>query len=302
MIIKYLLPLAAIAGVIFVVFTVLAQNKPLVPAPPVAAPPPVAKAPDAAKSATVAQATPPVVRPTEPAAGLPTLPRTAAPTTPAPKIVAGAAATAGAARTAPASAGPAPAGPAPAGSAPTKPVVDTGARPRAKGVVLGSDWYIVKADDTLTGIAKRYYGKGHMYRRIMAANRTRIDDPDLIYEGMRLRIPNAEASRVDACQARLRQPVGRRLVDDGDADGDEFGCDQQHEGDHDAAPQVLAADRPHERRQTGQDAPMRRLLLQHLVFGGNRGGVGRRCHRFQLHVFVPDFAFTSTRLRPVASR
>ena len=38
MIIKYLLPLAAIAGVIFVVFTVLAQNKPLVPAPPVAAP------------------------------------------------------------------------------------------------------------------------------------------------------------------------------------------------------------------------------------------------------------------------
>lgn len=38
MIIKYLLPLAAIAGVIFVVFTVMAQNKPLTPAPPVAAP------------------------------------------------------------------------------------------------------------------------------------------------------------------------------------------------------------------------------------------------------------------------
>ncbi len=38
MFIKYFLPLAAIAGVIFVVFTVMAQNKPLTPAPPVAAP------------------------------------------------------------------------------------------------------------------------------------------------------------------------------------------------------------------------------------------------------------------------
>jgi HlyD family secretion protein len=38
MIIKYLLPLAAIAGVLFVVYTVVAQNKPLPPAPPVAAP------------------------------------------------------------------------------------------------------------------------------------------------------------------------------------------------------------------------------------------------------------------------
>ena len=55
----------------------------------------------------------------------------------------------------------------------------------------GGDWYIVKQDDTLSGIAKRFYGKGHLFRRIMAANRTKIDDPDMIYEGMRLRIPSA---------------------------------------------------------------------------------------------------------------
>lgn len=38
MFIKYFLPLAAIAGVLFVVYTVMAQNKPLPPAQPVAAP------------------------------------------------------------------------------------------------------------------------------------------------------------------------------------------------------------------------------------------------------------------------
>ena len=52
-------------------------------------------------------------------------------------------------------------------------------------------WYVVKTNDTLTGIAKRYYGKGVLYRRIMAANRNRIDDPDRIFEGMKLRIPSA---------------------------------------------------------------------------------------------------------------
>jgi nucleoid-associated protein YgaU len=55
----------------------------------------------------------------------------------------------------------------------------------------GGDWYIVKADDTLSGIAKRFYGKGNLYRRIIAANRSKIDDPDLIYQGMKLRIPSA---------------------------------------------------------------------------------------------------------------
>ena len=55
----------------------------------------------------------------------------------------------------------------------------------------GAWWYIVKQDDNLTTLAKRYYGDPRLYRRILAANRSRIEDQDLIFEGMRLRMPSA---------------------------------------------------------------------------------------------------------------
>jgi nucleoid-associated protein YgaU len=63
-----------------------------------------------------------------------------------------------------------------------------GAKPKGGD---GGWWYVVKEDDNLTTLAKRFYGNPKHFRRILTANRNRIDDQDLIYEGMRLRIPSA---------------------------------------------------------------------------------------------------------------
>jgi nucleoid-associated protein YgaU len=49
--------------------------------------------------------------------------------------------------------------------------------------------YVVVEGDTLSAIAKRHYGNGAQWRRIYDANRDIIDDPDLIYPGQKLRIP-----------------------------------------------------------------------------------------------------------------
>lgn len=49
--------------------------------------------------------------------------------------------------------------------------------------------YIVVKGDSLSRIAKRYYGKASLWNRLYEANRDRISDPDLIYPGQVLRIP-----------------------------------------------------------------------------------------------------------------
>jgi len=43
--------------------------------------------------------------------------------------------------------------------------------------------------DTLSGIAKKYYGKASLYPKIFAANRDQLDNPDKIKVGQKLRIP-----------------------------------------------------------------------------------------------------------------
>jgi nucleoid-associated protein YgaU len=43
--------------------------------------------------------------------------------------------------------------------------------------------------DTLSGIAKNYYGNASQYMRIFEANRDVLDDPDKIKVGQRLKIP-----------------------------------------------------------------------------------------------------------------
>ncbi|KAB2848318.1 MAG: LysM peptidoglycan-binding domain-containing protein, partial [Hyphomicrobiaceae bacterium] len=50
-------------------------------------------------------------------------------------------------------------------------------------------WYVVKEGDTLTEIAARELGDPRKYRAIWKANRNRIDDPDVIRKGLRLRLP-----------------------------------------------------------------------------------------------------------------
>ena len=51
--------------------------------------------------------------------------------------------------------------------------------------------YVVVAGDSLSRIAKREYGDAQKWPKIYEANRSIIKDPDLIYPGQELRIPEA---------------------------------------------------------------------------------------------------------------
>ncbi|MBN1142067.1 MAG: peptidoglycan-binding protein LysM [Deltaproteobacteria bacterium] len=51
------------------------------------------------------------------------------------------------------------------------------------------EFYIIKKGDTLSAIAKKFYGKAHEYPRIFEANREVIKDANLIYPGQKIRIP-----------------------------------------------------------------------------------------------------------------
>lgn len=52
-----------------------------------------------------------------------------------------------------------------------------------------SKWYEVKSGDTLSKIAKHFYGDANRYSAIFEANRPMLSDPDKIYPGQMLRIP-----------------------------------------------------------------------------------------------------------------
>ena len=56
--------------------------------------------------------------------------------------------------------------------------------------------YTVKKGDCLWRIEKKFYGNGSLWRRIYAANRSKIKDPDLIYPGQVLVIPVVKKSEV----------------------------------------------------------------------------------------------------------
>ncbi|HHS89473.1 MAG TPA: peptidoglycan-binding protein LysM [Rhodobacteraceae bacterium] len=51
------------------------------------------------------------------------------------------------------------------------------------------EFYTIQKGDTLSGIAKKFYGKASDYPKIFEANREVIKDPDLIYPGQVIRIP-----------------------------------------------------------------------------------------------------------------
>ena len=50
-------------------------------------------------------------------------------------------------------------------------------------------FYEVKSGDTLSKIAKEFYGDASRYGEIFEANKPMLKDPDKIYPGQRLRIP-----------------------------------------------------------------------------------------------------------------
>lgn len=53
------------------------------------------------------------------------------------------------------------------------------------------DFYVIEKGDSLSAIAKKFYGDGSAYPRIFEANREVIKDPNLIYPGQKIRIPKA---------------------------------------------------------------------------------------------------------------
>jgi len=52
-----------------------------------------------------------------------------------------------------------------------------------------AQYYDVKAGDSLSKIAKQFYGDANQYNRIFEANQPMLKDPDKIYPGQKLRIP-----------------------------------------------------------------------------------------------------------------
>jgi len=51
------------------------------------------------------------------------------------------------------------------------------------------EYYIIQSGDSLSKIAKRYYGDAMKYPRIFEANREVIKDANLIFPGQKIRIP-----------------------------------------------------------------------------------------------------------------
>jgi len=54
-----------------------------------------------------------------------------------------------------------------------------------------SKYYTVKSGDTLSKIAKEFYGNANAYMQIFEANKPMLSHPDKIYPGQNLRIPPA---------------------------------------------------------------------------------------------------------------
>jgi len=52
-----------------------------------------------------------------------------------------------------------------------------------------TQWYEVKAGDTLSKISENYYGDPNLYMKIFEANKDVLKDPNLIKVGQKLKIP-----------------------------------------------------------------------------------------------------------------
>ena len=53
----------------------------------------------------------------------------------------------------------------------------------------GTQYYVIKSGDTLSAVAKQFYGDANKYNAIFEANREVIRDANLIFPGQKLRIP-----------------------------------------------------------------------------------------------------------------
>jgi len=65
----------------------------------------------------------------------------------------------------------------------------TEGNPPKGGEYDATQWHVVTAGETLSKIARKYYGDASLYMQIFEANRDQLKDPDLIKVGQKLRIP-----------------------------------------------------------------------------------------------------------------
>ncbi|MCP5363851.1 MAG: peptidoglycan-binding protein LysM [Hyphomicrobiales bacterium] len=62
---------------------------------------------------------------------------------------------------------------------------------QTEGAAPEAVFYTVKSGDNLSKIAKVHYGNANQYMKIFEANRPMLSDPDKIYPGQVLRIPQS---------------------------------------------------------------------------------------------------------------
>ena len=77
------------------------------------------------------------------------------------------------------------------GGSSTAPTPDVGGPATIAPPMPTGRTYVVVSGDSLSKIAKREYGDAQKWPKIYEANRSIIKDPDLIYPGQELRIPEA---------------------------------------------------------------------------------------------------------------
>ena len=67
--------------------------------------------------------------------------------------------------------------------------VESGSSSTAPSAPGAEQTYTVVKGDSLSKIAKRFYGDAQQWRRIYEANQDQIKNPDLIHPGQTFRIP-----------------------------------------------------------------------------------------------------------------
>jgi nucleoid-associated protein YgaU len=72
---------------------------------------------------------------------------------------------------------------------PAAAAVVTGSAPAKTAAEAAAKVHLVEKGDTLSAIAKKYYGKAGAYMKIFEANKDILTDPDKIKPGQKLRIP-----------------------------------------------------------------------------------------------------------------
>ena len=79
--------------------------------------------------------------------------------------------------------------PAPKPTAPDFSNVQSGSSTTAAAAASADQTYTVVSGDTLSKIAKKFYGNANAWNTIFQANKDQIKNPDMIHPGQVLKIP-----------------------------------------------------------------------------------------------------------------